>query len=55
MLRPPEAGKSLGDRLVAEGRARRATRDIRTLPRPLKTPPTTKASELLLESREDRV
>jgi prevent-host-death family protein len=55
MLRPPEATGSLADRLVAEGRARRATRAIATLPRRLRVTRTRPLSESIADDREDRL
>jgi prevent-host-death family protein len=55
MLRPPDATGSLAERLVAEGRARRATRAIHALPRPLRLMRTRPLSESIADDREDRL
>jgi prevent-host-death family protein len=55
ILRPlPAAGSAL-DRLVAEGRARRPSRDIRSLPRPLHIALDRSLSALVEDDREDRL
>ena len=55
ILRPlPPAGSAL-DRLVAEGRARRPARDIRSLPRPLRVDLHRPLSALVEDAREDRL
>jgi prevent-host-death family protein len=55
ILRPlPPAGSAL-DRLVAEGRARRPSRDIRSLPRPLGIALDRPLSALVEDDREDRL
>lgn len=55
MLRPPEATGSLTERLVAEGRARPATRTIGDLPKPLRVKLTCTLSALLDDQRDDRL
>ena len=54
MLRPPEQTGSLTDRLVAEGRARRATRKHTNLPRPLRVSIPKPLSQVIAEGRDDR-
>ena len=55
ILRPlPPAGSVL-DRLVAEGRARRPTRDIHSRPRPLRVDLPRPLSALVEDDREDRL
>jgi prevent-host-death family protein len=55
ILRPlPAAGSAL-DRLVAEGRARRPSRDMRSLPRPLQITLDRPLSALVDDDREDRL
>lgn len=55
MLRPPEATGSLTERLVAEGRARRATRPVSDLPAPLRMRLKRSLSDILADDRDDRV
>ncbi len=55
MLRPPEATGGLTERLVAEGRARPATRAIADLPRPLRVTLKRPLSALLDDQRDDRL
>jgi prevent-host-death family protein len=55
ILRPlPPAGSAL-DRLVAEGRARRPSRDIRSLPKALRVDLDRPLSALVEDDREDRL
>lgn len=55
MLRPPEATGSLTERLVAEGRARRAVRRPADLPPALRVPLDRPLSQILDEQRDDRL
>lgn len=55
MLRPPEATGGLTERLVAEGRARPATRSIASLPKPLRVKLSRPLSALLNDQRDDRL
>lgn len=55
MLRPPEAPGDLASRLVAEGRARRATRAIGALPTPLRLSRSRPLSDTVSHDREDRL
>jgi len=55
MLRPPEATGSLTERLVSEGRARRATRRPGDLPKPLRLTLDHPLSRILDEQRDDRL
>lgn len=54
LLVPVRRGDSPLARLVAQGRARRPTRDLLSLP-PLAGEPSTAASEALIADREDRL
>lgn len=52
-LTPPSTGSTVLDRLIAEGKARPATGDIRDLPPPIKLPPGSRSvSETLQELRD---
>jgi prevent-host-death family protein len=55
MLRPPEATGGLTERLVAEGRARPATRTLANIPKPLRVTLPRPLSQLLDEQRDDRL
>jgi len=55
MLRPPDVTGSLTERLVAEGRARRASRSISKLPRPLRTSASRHLSDEITAERDDRL
>lgn len=55
MLRPPEVTGSVTERLVAEGRARPATRSLRDLPKPLRVTLPRPLSAILDEQRDDRL
>lgn len=55
MLRPPETTGSPTERLVAEGRARPATRSLRDLPKPLRVTLPRPLSAILDEQRDDRL
>ena len=55
MLRPPEATGNLTERLVAEGRARPATRTVGDLPTPLRVKLARPLSALLNDQRDDRL
>lgn len=55
MLRPPEVTGSVTGRLVAEGRARPATRSLRDLPKPLRVTLRRPLSAILDEQRDDRL
>jgi len=50
----PSAKATLGSRLVTEGLARPTTRRAADLPRPLPPRSSVTASEVLLNSRDDR-
>ena len=55
ILRPLPPASSALDRLVAEGRVRRPSRDIRSLPRPLPVVLDRPLSALVEDDREDRL
>jgi prevent-host-death family protein len=55
MLRPPEVTGGLAERLVAEGRAKPATRSLRNLSKPLRITLPRPLSAILDEQRDDRL
>jgi prevent-host-death family protein len=55
ILRPLPPADSALDRLVAEGRARRPAKDVRSLPRPLRLDLPRPLSALVEDDREDRL
>jgi prevent-host-death family protein len=56
ILRPMPRGSSVVERLVAEGRARPATRPLSDLPRPRRATPGSRSLERILDDlREERV
>ena len=55
MLRPPDATGSVTERLVAEGRARRATRAVTTLSKPLRLSLARPLSATISDDRDDRL
>lgn len=55
ILRPLPKASSVLDRLVAEGRASAPTRSLRDLPRPLKLRLDKPISEILDETRDERL
>ena len=55
ILRPLPAARSALDRLVAEGRARRPSRDMASRPKPLNATLRRPLSTLLQDDRDDRL
>lgn len=55
VLRPLPPAASVLDRLVNDGRARRPSRDLRALPRPLRVELDRSLSALIEDDREDRL